>query len=72
MYMWEIVEGKDRPNDLGMPQFETGPGKYTMALMWSMTKPLWGIVKTVIKDRVFCVLKGWLVCMREESMLVQW
>ena len=19
MYMWEIVEGKDRPNDLGMP-----------------------------------------------------
>ena len=58
MYRWELVEGKDRPKDLGRPNFETELEKSTMALMWRMTKPLWVTGKAVIMDIVFYVLKG--------------
>ena len=60
MYRWELVEGKDRPKDLGREKFETGPGTYIMVIMWRITKPLWGTGKPVIEDSGFSVLKGFI------------
>ena len=65
--MWELVEGKDIPKELGRPDFEIGPGISTMALMWRMNKPLWRIGKTVIMGSGFCVLK-WLIGMYDRGV----
>ena len=58
MYRWELVKGKDRPKDLGRMDFETGPVKSTISLVWRMTKPLWGSGKTVVMDIGLCMFKG--------------
>ena len=62
MYRWELVKGKEIPKELGMPDFETGPGVSPMSLVWRITKPLCGTGKTVIMDSGFYMLKG-LICM---------
>ena len=36
--MLELVEGRDRPKDLGSTKFKTGPGTSDMELMWRMKK----------------------------------
>ena len=38
MYMLELVEGRDRPKDLGSTKLKTGPGTSDMELMWRMKK----------------------------------
>ena len=44
--------------DLGSPKFPREMGTSTMELMWSMSKPLCRIGKTVIMEGGFCVLRG--------------
>ena len=60
MYRWELVEGKYRLKELVRPEFETGLGTSSMALIWRMNKPFWGKGDTVIMDSVLCVLKGFI------------
>ena len=62
MYRCELVEGKYRPNELGRPGFETGPGTSKMSLMWSMNKPFWGTGNSLMMESVCCVCK-WLIGM---------
>jgi len=52
----EIVEGKDRPDELPQPEFDRH-GK-TVGLLVRLTKSLWGTGKLVILDSGFCVVKG--------------
>jgi hypothetical protein len=56
MYSIELVEGKDRPRQLGPAQFDS-LGK-TVGLMWRMCKPIFHSGKVVILDSGFCVLQG--------------
>jgi len=56
MYSIELVEGKDRPRQLGPKQHEQF-GK-TVGLMWRMCKPIFHTGKVVILDSGFCVLQG--------------
>ena len=48
MCRWELVEGRDRPKELGSPDFHRGPGTLAMALMCRITKPLWETDNTVV------------------------
>ena len=43
-----------------------------MMLMCRIVKPLWGSGKKVVTGSVFFVLKGLLVCSKEDSMEVNW
>ena len=53
----ELVEGKDRPKEIGKPEFEADYGA-TGWLMMRMTKPLFGTGKAVVMYSGFFVLKG--------------
>ena len=56
MFAVEMVEGKDRPRELGAPEF---PGyDKTAGLMLRMLKSYFGAGKYVILDSDFCVLKA--------------
>ena len=56
LFFAEMVEGKDRPRQLGKKQFaELGK---TVGLMLRMSRPLWGTGKVVVMDSGFCVAKG--------------
>jgi Transposase IS4 len=57
--MWhaEIVEGKDRPTQLGQKEFNDLGGP-TVGLMVHMTKPIHHTGKVVVMDSGFCVAKG--------------
>ena len=57
--MWhaEIVEGKDRPSQLGPKEFNNLGGP-TVGLMVRMTKPIHHTGKVVVMDSGFCVAKG--------------
>jgi Transposase IS4 len=57
--MWhaEIVEGKDRPSQLGVKEFNNLGGP-TVGLMVRMTKPIHHTGKVVVMDSGFCVAKG--------------
>jgi hypothetical protein len=56
MFSIELVEGRDRPRQLG-PAEHNSLGK-TVGLMWRMCKPLFHSGKVVILDSGFCVLQG--------------
>ena len=56
MFAVELVEGKDRPSQLGNFAFSQ-KGK-TVGLLQRLTKSLWHTSKTVILDSGFCVLQG--------------
>ena len=65
MYFVELVEGKDRPAQLGRHQHEER-GK-TVGLLLRMTKSISGTGKVVIMDSGFCVLEA-LIALREVSV----
>ena len=56
MYWIELVEGKDRPPELGLPEYSS-LGK-TAGLMLRMCQSIYHSGKLVILDSGFCVLKG--------------
>ena len=56
MYCVELVEGKDRPKEMGPKEFSE-KGK-TVGLLQRLTKSLWHTSKAVILDSGFCVLQG--------------
>ena len=58
MFSIEMVKCKDRPRELGAPEF-AGYGK-TAGLMLRMLKTYFGTGKYVIFDSGFCVLKALL------------
>jgi len=51
-----IVEGKDRPKELGLKEFED-LGK-TVGPMLCMTQPIWEAGKAIVLDSGFCVANG--------------
>ena len=53
----ELVEGKDRPKELGKPDGHF-KGGVTVGLLLRLTKSLYHTGKCVILDSGFCVLKG--------------
>ena len=53
----ELVEGKDRPKELGKPDGYSKGGA-TVGLLLRLTKSLYHTGKCVILDSGFCVLKG--------------
>ena len=56
MYRWDLVEGGYRPKELVNPEYQKGPSKSIMSLMWRMTKPFWGTEKIVnMKNCFMCV-----------------
>lgn len=61
----ELVEGKDRPRQMGHQEFDEH-GK-TVGLMLRLTHPIWHTGKLVVMDSGFCVLKG-IVEMRKNSV----
>ena len=65
MYRVELVEGKDRPIELGPKKFEE-KGK-VVGLLQRLTQPLWHCSKVVILDSGFCVLQG-LVELRKRGV----
>jgi Transposase IS4 len=56
MFEVEIVEGKDRPPERELPEYNH-LGK-TVGLLLRMTRSMWGSGKVVVLDSGFCVLKG--------------
>jgi Transposase IS4 len=65
MFAIELVEGKDRPPNLGLYEFEE-KGK-TVGLLLRLTKQLWGTGKVVVLDSGFCVLQG-LIELRKKGV----
>lgn len=57
LYQLELVEGKDRPRELGKPEHENKGGP-TVGLLLRLTKILHGTGKIVVLDSGFCVLKA--------------
>ena len=55
MFAIELVEGKDRPSQIGRKEFHEEGG--TVSLLLCITKSLFGTGKLVITDSGFCVLK---------------
>ena len=55
MFAIELVEGKDRPIQIGWKEFHEEGG--TVPLLLWLTKSLFGTGKLVIIFRIFCVLK---------------
>ncbi len=68
MFQVEVVEGKDRPPQLGRKEFEER-GK-TVGLMLQMSKNLWNTGKVVTMDSGFSVSKG-ILAMREKGVFGQ-
>ena len=56
LYSLELVEGKDRPAELGAEEYSNLGA--TVGLMLRVCKPLWFSGKVVIMDSGFCVLQG--------------
>ena len=54
----EMVEGKDRPKELGKPKNEVESGGVTAGLMVRMTEGIWYKGLCVAMDSGFCVLNG--------------
>ena len=54
---WEIVEGKDRPRQLGKPEFEEQLGKTAVMLM-RLCKPIFHTSKYIVLDSGFDVLSA--------------
>jgi len=57
MYAIELVEGKDRPHEMGPKEFDDFGGK-TVGLLVRLTKHLWNTGKIVVLDSGFCVVKA--------------
>ena len=57
LYQLELVEGKDRPVELGPLPYENLGGK-TVGLLLRLTRPIHTSGRCVILDSGFCVLKG--------------
>ena len=57
MYAIELVEGKDRPRELGSPEYDNHGGK-TVGLLLRLTKQLWNLGKVVVLDSGFCVARA--------------
>mmetsp|Transcript_11947 Transcript_11947/g.25228 ORF Transcript_11947/g.25228 Transcript_11947/m.25228 type:complete len:318 (-) Transcript_11947:177-1130(-) len=68
MFRVELVEGKDRPPQLGRKEFEEH-GK-TVGLMLRMSKNLWNTGKVVTMDSGLSVSKG-ILAMREKGVFGQ-
>ena len=68
MYWVELVEGKDRPKELGPKEFDDR-GR-TVGLMMRMSKNLWNSGKIVTMDSGFSVAKG-ILAMREKGVFGQ-
>jgi hypothetical protein len=66
MFVVEIVEGKDRPLDLGTPEFEGVIGK-TGGLLLRMLKSCFNSGRYVVLDSGFCLLKA-IVALHEKGM----
>jgi hypothetical protein len=66
MFVVEIVEGKDRPLDLGTPEFEGVIGK-TRGLLLRMLKSCFNSGRYVVLDSGFCVLKA-IVALYEKGI----
>ena len=66
MFSVELVEGKDRPVDLGPPEFESSFGK-TGELLLRMLKSCFNTRRYVVLDSGFCVLKA-LVALYEQGI----
>ena len=62
MFDSEIVEGKDRPAEIGDPEF-SNPGN-TGGLLLCMTKSIHNSARYVVLDSGFCVLAA-LVALRK-------
>ena len=56
MYAVEIVEGKDRPREIGKPEFHAEGN--TASLLLCLTRNLFGTGKLVVLDSRFCVLQA--------------
>jgi len=68
MFRVELMEGKDRPVELGPKEFEDR-GK-TIGLMVRMSRNLWNTGKVVTMDSGFSVSKG-ILAMREKGVFGQ-
>ena len=66
IYNIEIVEGKDLLRVMGKKEFEEKGA--TDCLMVTIKNPLWGTVKVLVMDSVFCVLEGF-ISMSEKGVL---
>ena len=53
----ELVEGKDRPRELGQPEYKNLGGK-TIGLLLRLLKNYFGSARYVVLDSGFCVLKA--------------
>ena len=53
----ELVEGKDRPQEIGAPEYEDLGGK-TVGLLLRLLKNYFGSARYVVLDSGFCVLKA--------------
>lgn len=63
MYRMEIVEGKDRPHQMGPKEYDEHGS--TVGLMVRMTKSIWHTGKYVVMDSGFCVLQGLLEMLKK-------
>ena len=57
MFDFEVVEGRDRPTQLGRPEYEVELGK-TGGLLLPLRMSIHQSGKYVVLDAGFCVLKG--------------
>ncbi len=57
LFDFEVVEGRDRPTQLGRPEYEVEHGK-TGGLLLRLTKSIHQSARYVVLDSGFCVLKG--------------
>lgn len=56
LFWSELVEGKDRPKQLGKLEFQEMGN--TTGTMLRCTKPIWNMGKVVVMDSGFCVVRG--------------
>ena len=63
MFSVEMVEGKDRPRQLGIPEFQSDHGK-TGGLLLCLLKSYFSSGRYVVLDSGFCVLKAILALKR--------
>ena len=56
MFAIDLVEGKDRPSQIGGREFHEEGG--TVPLLLRLTKSLFGTDQLVILGSIFCVLKA--------------
>jgi hypothetical protein len=66
LFAMEMVEGKDRPSELGDPKFESSYGK-TGGLLLRLCENIWGSCRYVVLDSGFCVLQG-LAALRQRGV----